>query len=180
MSCIIWTIAISKDRGCGIAKEEEEKEEKEGYNDCCCLHQLLIASCPRHWHVLPHELCVPPSTALQHSVEQPSEWAALLPEPSMCTKTSCCCSLPSPNKRRQTHKISRNTKETRHAYRSAHLAVRKEKAVLPTKHQTYLTSSEVLKGLKVTPLKWIFLLVPCCFIFKSPSLPAALPSFISC
>lgn len=116
----------------------------------------------------------------QHNVEQPSEWAALLPEPSMCTKTSCCCSLPSPNKLRQTHKISLNTKESRHAYRSAHLAVRKEKAVLPMKHQTYLTSSEVLKGLKVTPLKWIFLLAPCCFIFKSPSLPAALPSFISC
>lgn len=131
--------------------------------------------CPTSSMCLPAQLCRD-----QRDVEQPSEWAALLPEPSMCTKTSCCCSLPSPNKLKQTNKISHNTKESRHAYRSVDLAMRKEKAVLPMKHQTYITSSEVLKGLKVTPLKWIFLLVSCCFIFKSPSLPAALSSFVSC
>lgn len=55
--------------------------------------------------------------------------------------------------------------------------MRKEKAVLPMKHQTYLSSGEVLKA---TLLKQVFLLVPCCFIIKSPSLPAALSSSISC
>lgn len=85
VSCIFQIVAISKDQSCGIAKEEEEKEKKEGHNDCWHVHQLLIASCLSQWHMLPHELCVPPSRG-SAGISSMSEWAALLPEPSICTK----------------------------------------------------------------------------------------------
>lgn len=62
---------------------------------------------------LPAQLCRD-----QHNVKQPTERAALLPEPSMDTKTSCCCSLLSPNKLRQINKMSHNTKESHHAIKA--------------------------------------------------------------